>query len=554
MEKNKIEPDYISYNDDYEKLMNTIYESKKSSCTDFLNKENLEKEEEQIRKTLPPNQIIQDWLLVEDYKFIIDEGEMFLMEQRFNDLVASIDFSTKMQIVKKIDSLPTSRNSEVKPAISPLNSIENMVEGTYLNSYDMRFHMAEQMAYLRLLTTKWRPIKGDGNCFYRSVIFSYLENIIFEKDVQMLKKIAIEINEKFSSNYPNTSRLNYVIRNSLINIDKSLVNIFFTLIIEELDSIDYRNVSQMNSKVKRAYEILLKAFNYSVFDNAMILYLRYLLYEYIQSNQNRILSQDFPVLIGNLLPFQYETDDSKFLWDKFYNEELLKYYTYAEKIAIYLSPYVLKVNLNVVFYDYGPDCNIQTKLFKCHLENKPNLSVLYRKAHYDTCYASDYYQKYQRFLDTYADRSQGRKVVSDQLFSYYIENIGKVDIEQSQIFSKTKKKEEVKKEAPQTQSKTESAPTANTTVNNTTNNDTSANNISMEIVDKEKSFDSQPAIYNKGSCGHTFEGEPYSQICGCTLCPKCKEESFIAFPIECMNFAKEIKDPSLFAKSKHFIL
>ena len=39
----------------------------------------------------------------------------------------------------------------------------------------------------------------------------------------------------------------------------------------------------------------------------MILYLRFTLYEYILINKNKIFSDDFPVMIGNLLPHQYET-------------------------------------------------------------------------------------------------------------------------------------------------------------------------------------------------------------------------------------------------------
>jgi hypothetical protein len=40
----------------------------------------------------------------------------------------------------------------------------------------------------------------------------------------------------------------------------------------------------------------------------MILYLRYKLYEYIQVNEEKLFSKDFPVKVGNLLPFEYETE------------------------------------------------------------------------------------------------------------------------------------------------------------------------------------------------------------------------------------------------------
>ena len=61
-----------------------------------------------------------------------------------------------------------------------------------------------------------------------------------------------------------------------------------------------------------------------IFDFGLILYFRYVLFKYIQNNENKFYSKDFNILIGNLLPAKYETEDSKFLFDQFYNEYLLK--------------------------------------------------------------------------------------------------------------------------------------------------------------------------------------------------------------------------------------
>ena len=42
----------------------------------------------------------------------------------------------------------------------------------------------------------WRKIKGDGNCYYRSVFFALIENIILTKDINYLKNIIINFIEK----------------------------------------------------------------------------------------------------------------------------------------------------------------------------------------------------------------------------------------------------------------------------------------------------------------------------------------------------------------------
>ena len=50
----------------------------------------------------------------------------------------------------------------------------------------------------------------------------------------------------------------------------------------------------------------------------MIFYLLYLIYEYIEKNKEKLYSKDFPVLLRNLLPSQYETENKKFLYKEYY--------------------------------------------------------------------------------------------------------------------------------------------------------------------------------------------------------------------------------------------
>jgi hypothetical protein len=114
---------------------------------------------------------------------------------------------------------------------------------------------------------------------------------------------------------------------------------------------------------------------------------------------------------------------------------LLKLYTYAEKIAIYLTPFVLKCNVKIIFYDYGIDCNIQTKDFPSYLPNKQTLILLYRKCHYDLCYSKEYYRNYINYLNLYM-LSHTFQVVDDELIKYYENNMDSLDLNQSKIFTK----------------------------------------------------------------------------------------------------------------------
>ena len=55
---------------------------------------------------------------------------------------------------------------------------------------------------------------------------------------------------------------------------------------------------------------------------------------------------------------------------------MLKFYTCAEKLAVYLTPYVLKCNLNIVFYYFGKDCDIENKFLEILSQAQSNISEL----------------------------------------------------------------------------------------------------------------------------------------------------------------------------------
>lgn len=132
------------------------------------------------------------------------------------------------------------------------------------------------------------------------------------------------------------------------------------------------------------------------------------------------------------------------MFSRYYTEELLKLYTYAEKIVIYLTPFVLKVNLKLIFYDFGNDCNIQTKEFSSYLADKTQILLLYRKAHYDLAYTEEYYTKWKKYLDSFSIANSHLKVVSKSILHHYQQNMDLVDVQQSKIFNK---KESEKKKA-----------------------------------------------------------------------------------------------------------
>ena len=274
--------------------------------------------------------------------------------------------------------------------------LEVMVENTYGFDKYLKDQMIEELCFLKRVINSWRGVAGDGNCFYRSVIFSWLEYLIFNKKVNILKIVISNLYVKFDVSYGKTKTIPVELKKYFTTEEKYIAITLLEIIIRFIEK----------DNIEEAYITLIKGFNVTrTFDRIMILYLRFLLYEYISDNKDKLFKKDFPVLLGNLLPQEYETPDGKFLYNDYFMKDLLKFYTCAEKLAVYLVPFILKVNLNIVFYYFGKDCDIENKFFSCELPNNEKkldtINVLFRKAHYDVCYFTEYYNRYQKLLNIY---------------------------------------------------------------------------------------------------------------------------------------------------------
>jgi hypothetical protein len=378
---------------------------------------------------------IQNFLLINDYPSTQIDIDFY-----FEEISDTLDRYSKQLL---LDFSKCSLKNVQREMIYKAKRIEHMVEKTYNYDIKLKKEMTEESAYLYRVIYSWRRVAGDGNCYYRSVIFSYLEYLIFTENINVLKRIISNIWIKFNVNYIYTKNLPENIKSILVSKETNVVMGILYCIIKQLENKDDKN---KNKNIFNAYELLLKAFNFSrSFDTLMIFYLRYSLYEYILENKNKVVSKDFPVLLGNLLPIKYQienennSDETIFLFEKYFYEDLLKFYTCAEQIAVYLTPFVLKLNLNVIFYDFGKDTDIETKFFPSYLNDKDSIYVLFRKAHYDICYNKEYINKYDNLISLYKNFSNNFCVLNENDVLNFGKNINVTDPYQnntSKIFNR----------------------------------------------------------------------------------------------------------------------
>ena len=230
---------------------------------------------------------------------------------------------------------------------------------------------------------KIRKIEKDKNNFIRCIIFSYLENLVLNKNIDVLKEFGEKINNKELIN----------VKNSIINDEnKKRVIDILNIIISNL----------IKNNIDNAYSILLKSFifikEFSVFLNYLT---RKLIYDFIIKNKNNFLSVDEPKKIFELLPKKYrqnnngnESSFNNFLKDIIdMNFEIPHNEIYSKVI-----PYIFEIDLNVRVLNnknFSDENEIKYKY-----KGNDNLSLIYNEKgkYFSINYPKNFYQKFEKYL------------------------------------------------------------------------------------------------------------------------------------------------------------
>ena len=277
--------------------------------------------------------------------------------------------------------------------VGPIMTIDHLFDDMQkTNQFIQAFNATElvnQYNKLNPIIYRYRQIKGDGNCYYRVVMFRYFEKIILEKNIILLKKIIMEMKQCFNSKEIQ-DRL--VIKVDIIFKPDLHLQIMI-LILKSLEK----------GKIKEAHELFIKCIlTCQIFDYGLILYFRYILYLYIKENENKLFSNYFPIKVGNLLPLSYENEKGEFNFDKFYKDYLLKMFSEAEKIIIYLTPFVLGINLDIIIFGDNEDKITKRISYEENSSDNSNaITLLNRNAHYELIYTLEEYNKYPDIFKLY---------------------------------------------------------------------------------------------------------------------------------------------------------
>ena len=336
---------------------------------------------------------------LKDIGVLSSETEQHLMIRKLPDITDEKYNEMKNKIINDIDTLSklydymnniniNYKNPKSNISIGGISPLSYLIETFFNLDKEKEKEINYKYNILRPYIYNYRTIYGDGNCFYRAVIFRYLEILILNKSIKILQNFIYDVVLSFSSDILQQRR---IILNEDIKPELTFKILFIIVDLLKKDMIT------------EAHQILFKGFSTCrKFDYALVLYFRYILYDYIKKNENKIYLESFPILIGNLLPSQYETNDGKFLFDLFYENFLLKFYKDAEKIVIYLTPFVLGIELDIVVFDIEGEI-LQKFIYegKSEIKTTDIITLLNKKNHYEIIYTESDEKNNKKYFEIF---------------------------------------------------------------------------------------------------------------------------------------------------------
>ena len=273
------------YADQSEKISNKILSHSKHELNDVSSE----------KKSNNNNEF--EYLKSIKWKYLYEEHESNI-ENKFSDIEKKLQKNTiyilienlkQFNLKKILDNYDSSNN---KYNIGTLNSLEDLIERTYHFAKINKENMNSDKLRLKKIVFKYRKLKKDGNSFYRGVILNFLENVIFSKNILLMKEILILFYEKISEENSKIKEKNYLI-NALKKIQKNYVINILYIIIHHMELFNKdKDKNDLDINELTPYIILLKAFLFSnEFDEGIIFFTRYLIYEYIKDNENKFISE-----------------------------------------------------------------------------------------------------------------------------------------------------------------------------------------------------------------------------------------------------------------------
>ena len=144
-----------------------------------------------------------------DIGVLNSETENYLIVRKLPEIPDKIYKETKNKILdkdsqKKLYEQLQNVNIDFKDpechiSIGGISPLSYLIKKNYNFDKQKEKEMQDKYKVLEPFGYNFRAIFEDGNCFYREVIFRYLEILVLGKNAEILKKIVFDVMESFKS-------------------------------------------------------------------------------------------------------------------------------------------------------------------------------------------------------------------------------------------------------------------------------------------------------------------------------------------------------------------
>ena len=252
------------------------------------------------------------------------------------------------------------KNSEINCPIGGVENIDSYIQKYFLSNNNKIIETSKKFFL------KWRRILGDGNSFYRILMFSLFEAYILSKNIEELNYLINEItSDEFIEVYKEKE------------IEYEICFSIFSILLNYLK----------NDNIQKAYKILLKSYllEDNSFDTLLIVYIKHLIVKYINIIKDLIKKEGKNV-----------DDNNKF------NTYLIESPNIEPSFIIMCTiPYIFNINMNILTLKgelLKPTPN-QINFVDPDEDSIPLITFGYFFSSFYKLYSPDFEKKYKYNLD-----------------------------------------------------------------------------------------------------------------------------------------------------------
>ena len=454
------------YEENKEKIEDSIIPNTFNGENDLMSFYGGNNDIENIVKNLQYNEDMKQniSILIEDYLEVIHFNNISL--EQIMKVVQTINPNDLQDCKNAMESLDY--DGKVISKISDINFLlikSQEIDNKEMDNIKKIIEEKENKLYA------WRDILPGPDSFFRAIMFSFLEEIILSRNINMYRTFLFEFNKNLETNYFKRILAFYKIDSLRVKI--CLILIYYALTIQDFET-----------SINKAHSLLIKIYNYDTnFDILLILNLKFLIYKYLKNNEKKLYTREYSIPVGSLLPSRYQKNKGNYNFKEFYENNLLQLNKEPEKITISLIPFILRRDLFIYSFEKNNINHIWA-----HTGNKENqefipFRLVIVNGSYEIVYPREYYNQFQKVFSNCSNISPNPIIKDNNKKIIVNENIlGNIDDDEND-----KKLKESKNNYDNKDNNTINNTTVSTVNNNIDNNKNNQNNNYINQINEKDS-------------------------------------------------------------------